>query len=177
MKTILRFVALAFVILGSTPTFAADLIVSVTGIDQPRGVIRVVVITDPNGAARQAQSRNVDLAAARDGVLTTALDGTGFLTAGLAAFTGLAGTFTTLAAGLAFTAVDAALAAGLALTATFGAAFLAATLTDDLLVVFTSCLLAVQLTRTACASPSHRTQSVHLHQNPWVGPSGAGGPQ
>jgi len=75
MKTILRFVALAFVILGSTPTFAADLIVSVTGIDQPRGVIRVVVITDPNGAARQAQSRNVDLAAARDGVLTTAFLG------------------------------------------------------------------------------------------------------
>ena len=123
-----------------------------------------------------ATALDLGLATVLTGALTTALDGTGFLTAGLAAFTGLAGTFTTLAAGLAFTAVDAALAAGLALTATFGAGFLAATLTDDLLDVFTSCLLAVQLTRTACASPSHRTQSVHLHQNPWVGPSGAGGP-
>ena len=119
---------------------------------------------------------DLGLATVFTGALTTALDGTGFLTAGLAAFTGLAGTFITLAAGLAFAAVDAALAVGLALTATFGAAFLAATLTNDLLDVFTSCLLAVQLTRTECASPSHRTQSVHLHQNPWVGPSGAGGP-
>ncbi len=150
-------------------TFAADL--------AGDGVGLAATLATAFTATATGVGLDLGLATAFTGVLTTALDGTGFLTEGFAALTGLAGTLTTLAAGLAFTAVDAALAAGLALTATFGAAFLAATLTDDLLVVFTSCLLAVQLTRTACASPSHRTQSVHLHQNPWVGPSGAGGPQ
>jgi hypothetical protein len=53
-------------------------------------------------------------------------------------------------------------------TPTFGAALAAAPFTDDLLDVFTSCLLAVQLTRTPCASPSHRTLCAHLHQNPWI---------
>ncbi len=89
------------------------------------------------------------------------------LTTDFTALTGLAGDAATLGAGLAFTEAGAAtLAAGLALTATLGAALLAAPFTDDLLDVFTSCLLAVQLTRTECASPSHRTQGVHLHQNP-----------
>lgn len=102
----------------------------------------------------------------------------GVFTTGFTALAGLAGAFTTVATGLAlaFTAAGtAALGRGLALTATFEGAFLATAFTDDLLDVFTSCLLAVQLTRTQCASPSHRTHGAHLHQNPGGGPPGAGG--
>jgi hypothetical protein len=61
------------------------------------------------------------------------------------------------------------------LAATLGAALEAAPFTDDLLVVFTSCLLAVQLTRTLCASPSQRALCTHLHQNPWIRIPGADG--
>jgi hypothetical protein len=79
------------------------------------------------------------------------------------------------ASGIFAAALCGALAAAWVLTADGRAALGAVTLTDDLRGVFTSCLLAVQLTRTLCASPSHRTLVVHLHQNPVGKTSGAGG--
>ena len=59
----------------ATPALAADLVVSVTGITQSTGSIRVVIILDPDGIARQGESRNLDAAQARNGVLTTKFKG------------------------------------------------------------------------------------------------------
>jgi hypothetical protein len=117
----------------------------------------------------------LDFTAALTGSL--AAEALGFFTAGFSVLTGWADAFTALAAGLALPeALAAALGTVLALAATLGAAFLASTFTDDLLDVFTSSLLAVQLTRTLCASPSQRTQGARLHQNPQGKPFGAVGP-
>ena len=102
--------------------------------------------------------------------------GTGDFFTAAAGGVDLADDFATLAAVGVFAATFcAALAATLVLTAAWGAALGAVTLTDDLRGVFTSCLLAVQLARTLCASPSQRTMGVHLHQNPQGETFGAGG--
>ena len=59
----------------SAPVLAAELVVTVTGITQTTGIIRVVTILDPDGAAHQDASRNLDAGQAKDGVLTTHFKG------------------------------------------------------------------------------------------------------
>ena len=49
---------------------AADLEVTVTGITGTTGDVRVIVITDPEGMARQDRSQNVKVSTAKDGALT-----------------------------------------------------------------------------------------------------------
>jgi uncharacterized protein (DUF2141 family) len=75
MKTLVRVLLLVtFLVVGHVAQ-AAELAVTVTGISQAQGVIRVVVIMDPNGNAHQAQSRNVDVSTAKDGALTVSFMG------------------------------------------------------------------------------------------------------
>jgi len=50
---------------------AADLDVTVTGVTADSGDIRVIVITDPDGLARQDRSLNLKAASAKDGVIIT----------------------------------------------------------------------------------------------------------
>ena len=50
---------------------AADLDVTVTGVTADSGDVRVIVITDPDGLARQDRSLNLKAASAKDGVITT----------------------------------------------------------------------------------------------------------
>ncbi len=75
MKKMICAFVLAVALLAAHSARAAELVITVTGIDQARGVIRVVLIADPNGNAHQSQSRNVDTAASKDGVLTTSFIG------------------------------------------------------------------------------------------------------
>ena len=75
MKNLMCAFVLAVILLAAHSARAADLAITVTGIDQARGVIRVILIADPNGNAHQSQSRNVDTAASKDGALTTSFIG------------------------------------------------------------------------------------------------------
>jgi len=50
---------------------AADLEVTVTGVTADTGDVRVIVITDPDGLARQDRSLNLKASGAKDGVITT----------------------------------------------------------------------------------------------------------
>lgn len=68
---IMRMLAVAALMCIAPAAFAAELVVTVSGISQPHGTIRVVVIADPDGNARQDESRNLDASQAKDGVLTT----------------------------------------------------------------------------------------------------------
>ena len=61
--------------LAVSPAFAADLTVTVSGIVSKAGVVRVVIISDPDGHARQDASRNLSTADAVDGVLSTKFKG------------------------------------------------------------------------------------------------------
>ena len=72
---IMRIVAVLALMCAAQAAQAADLIVTVTGIPQPTGIIRVVIIDDPDGVAHQESSRNVDAAQSRDGTLTTRFEG------------------------------------------------------------------------------------------------------
>jgi len=65
----------ALCLLAAAPAGAADLVVTVTGVAAPAGDVRVIVIADPDGAARQDLSRNVAAAGAAGGVLTTRFQG------------------------------------------------------------------------------------------------------
>ena len=75
MKALVRVLALVTLFLAGQTADAAELAVTVTGISQAQGVIRVVVIMDPNGNAHQAQSRNVDVSTAKDGAVTISFMG------------------------------------------------------------------------------------------------------
>ncbi len=72
---IVRIVTLLALLLVAPAAFAAELVVTVSGITQPKGVIRVVVISDPDGFARQDASQNLDASGAKDGVLTARFSG------------------------------------------------------------------------------------------------------
>ena len=64
------FLALAAV-MPATAARAADLVVTDTGVQPDSGDVRVVVISDPDGMARQDMSRNLRAASAKDGSITT----------------------------------------------------------------------------------------------------------
>ena len=66
-----RMSLLGALVLAAPAAHAAELIVTVSGVSQTTGIIRVVVISDPDGNARQNESRNVDAALSQNGVLTT----------------------------------------------------------------------------------------------------------
>ena len=68
---ITRMLALVVLMSSASAAFAAELDVTVSGITQSKGIIRVVVVADPDGNARQDESRNLDASLAKDGVLTT----------------------------------------------------------------------------------------------------------
>ncbi len=69
----MRRLFLALLCLGASASsgFAADLVVTVTGVTPDRGDVRVVVIADPDGMARQDASRNLKAATAQNNVITT----------------------------------------------------------------------------------------------------------
>ena len=58
-------------VLAAPAAFAADLEVKVTGMKSNDGDIRIVVISDPNGMARQSDSKNVKVSTAFNGIVTT----------------------------------------------------------------------------------------------------------
>ena len=69
-------VFLALGLLASAPTQAADLKIAVTGIiPRDKFMVRIVVIADPDGNARQDISRNINGNEVRDGVLNTQFSG------------------------------------------------------------------------------------------------------
>lgn len=58
-------------LLPAAAAHAADLVVTVQGVTADSGDVRVVVIADPDGLARQDMSRNLRAATARDGAIVT----------------------------------------------------------------------------------------------------------
>lgn len=81
----MRLFAVLAALFVAPAAFAADLIVTVTGVTQTTGTIRVVTIFDPDGVARQGESRNLDASTARDGVITTRFKGLAPTTLGVVA--------------------------------------------------------------------------------------------
>jgi uncharacterized protein (DUF2141 family) len=72
----MRLALLVAACLAAAPADAADLMVTVAGITASAGAVRVVVIADPDGAARQETSRNLPASAAGgDGTLSTRFQG------------------------------------------------------------------------------------------------------
>ena len=67
----IRTLAFGAMMVSASAASSAELTVTVSGINPAKGVVRVVVIADPGGNARQDQSRNLDAADAKDGVMTT----------------------------------------------------------------------------------------------------------
>ena len=81
----LRLIALLALLCAAPAAFAADLIVTVTGVTHTTGTIRVVTIFDPDGVARQGESRNLDASTAKDGVISTRFKGLAPTTLGVVA--------------------------------------------------------------------------------------------
>ncbi len=71
MRRLLPALFLGLAALVPAAARAADLVVTVTGVRPDSGDVRVVVITDPDGLARQDMSRNLRAATAKDGAITT----------------------------------------------------------------------------------------------------------
>lgn len=71
MRRLLPVACLALAALVPAAARAADLVVTVQGVTADSGDVRVVVISDPDGLARQDMSRNLRAASAKDGVIVT----------------------------------------------------------------------------------------------------------
>lgn len=73
MRRLLSTAALALlaVSVAAPAARAADLVVTVTNVTPDSGDVRVVLIADPDGMARQDMSRNLRAATAKDGAITT----------------------------------------------------------------------------------------------------------
>ncbi len=70
MRRLLPVACLALAaLLPAAAARAADLVATVQGVTPDSGDVRVVVISDPDGLARQDMSRNVPAATAKDGVV------------------------------------------------------------------------------------------------------------
>ena len=70
-----RVLALAALICAASAAHASDLIVTVSGVSPASGIVRVILMDDPDGAAHQEESRNLDASQAKDGMLTTRFKG------------------------------------------------------------------------------------------------------
>jgi uncharacterized protein (DUF2141 family) len=71
MRRLLPAAFIAAALLPAGAARAADLVVTVQGVQADSGDVRVVVIADPDGLARQDMSRNLRAATAKDGVIVT----------------------------------------------------------------------------------------------------------
>ncbi len=71
MRRLLPAACLALAALLPAAARAADLVVTVQGVTADSGDVRVVVISDPDGLARQDMSRNLRAADAKDGTIVT----------------------------------------------------------------------------------------------------------
>jgi uncharacterized protein (DUF2141 family) len=67
MRRSLAAFAVTAALLAAPAAFAADLVVKVLGVQPDAGDIRIVIIADPDGMARQNDSKNLKAKAAADG--------------------------------------------------------------------------------------------------------------